>query len=205
MDITPFARLAVQKPQINDPYQIAGFQEMLKAKDPLKLLIDVLEESGAKVVLKVQDYFISKRLGGIPIRMKVRDRNEVRKSFALMRILPRKEFMVRAGVAIADRGALAISKKSMEMLQLANLGSKAIIVIREEDVLENMLQLPYSGHADYFQDAYLLTGKHSISSLFYPWLRNVPHLTVYVIAKNQKTMKKRRKFFAQFTSAQNQL
>ncbi|WP_231425284.1 MULTISPECIES: hypothetical protein [Pedobacter] len=194
MNISQFARLAVRKPKISNIYQVPGLQEILKTRDPLSLLTDVLEESGAKVFYKANDYFISNRLGGIPIRLKWKERAEVRKSYALLRILPKKEFMVRAGLAIADLGALAITKESIEMLQLSNLCLKVIVVIREEDILVNTHQLHDSGHADYFRNAYLLTGQHSALSMFDPWLRNIPDLTIYVIAKSKEKTKKRQKF-----------
>jgi hypothetical protein len=205
MKISQFARLAVPKPTINHQYHLGGLRETLKAKNPMDLLIDTLEESGAQVYVKKHDYFISERLGGIPVRLKGKPRHEVRKSYAWLRVLPKKEFMVRAELAVADRGAICIHKKEMEMLQLSNLCLKAIVLIHEDDVFANMAQLPYSNHAKSFQEGYLIAGPYSNLSLIDNSLRKIPDLTVYIIARKQDSVKKGKKYISKFNTPINKL
>lgn len=200
MNISQFARYAVQKPKTNNQYQISGLREALKTKDPIALLIDTLEESGAKVQLKKHDYFISKNLGGIPARLLGKPREEVRKSFAFLRVFPKKEFVVRADLAIANRGTICINKSAMEMLQLSNMGLKAIILINTDDIFANIEQLTYSPEARLFQNGYLLTGPLSERCLVDPCLRKIPDLTVYLISKQKKKNKKQSRFFASFNA-----
>lgn len=198
MNISQFARFAVQKPQINNQYQISGLREALKATDQVALLINTLEESGAKVQLKKHDYFISKNLGGIPSRLQGKPREEVQKSFAFLRIFPKKEFMVRADLAIANRGTICLNKSAMEMLQLSSLGLKAIILINTDNVFANIEQLTYFQEARLFQDGYLVTGPLSERCLVDPGIRKIPDLTVYLISKQKKKNKKQSRFFASF-------
>lgn len=205
MKISQFARLAVPQPTINHQYYLGGLRETLKATNPVAVLIDTLEESGVQVYVKSHDYFISESLGGIPVRLKGKPRNEVRKSYALLRVLPKKEFMVRAALAVADRGAICIHKKDMEMLQLSNLCLKAIVLIHEEDVFANMEQVPYSNHANAFQEGYLVSGPYSNLSLIDNSLRKIPDLTVYLIARKQNEIKKGKKYISKFKTQNNKL
>jgi len=120
-------------------------------------------------------------------------------------MLPKKEFMVRAELAVADRGAICIHKKDMQMLQLSNLCLKAIVLIHEEDVFANMAQLPYSNHTKSFQEGYQIAGPYSSLALIDNSVRKIPDLTVYLIARKQDRIKKGKKYISKFNTPINKL
>jgi len=194
MAISEFVQKAVFQLYGRLPVEGLAGLGSLRFENPVDQFIAELRNSGAKVFVNKHDYYFSAAFGPISERLRGKTRRQIRKSLAFLRIREYANYNFRAQLGVAGYAALLISKNDMIHLQLINQCRFARLYISAEDILSSFAQARALIEQAKELDGYYVSGPKALVHTPCNVLRNIEHLTVYVI-KKEKTNRTERKIF----------